>query len=266
MSNGVCILAQNNNKTNYVEQAYALALSILANDADTKISIITNDVVPFHYKNIFDQIISIPVDAASNAVWKIDNRWKLYQLTPYENTLVFDADMLVLDSINSIWNDPENLSFTTNVNTYRNELVTSRYYRKVFDANSLPNIYTGVYRFRKSKEAKLFFTLLELVMTHWEEFYNNYTPNKIQNWNSVDLSAAIALKILDINYSKTLTFTHMKPYAQHWTTVPTKCTDILSIDFGNNLYINGYKQSGILHYVEDEFLTADMISWLEERV
>ena len=34
----------------------------------------------------------------------------------------------------------------------------------------------------------------------------------------------------------------------------------------DKLYIGGYKQSGILHYVEDEFLTPDMIKWLEERV
>jgi hypothetical protein len=42
---------------------------------------------------------------------------------------------------------------------------------------------------------------------------------------------------------------------------------VLPVDFGNNkLYIGGYKQSGILHYVEDEFLTADMLKWLEECV
>ena len=48
---------------------------------------------------------------------------------------------------------------------------------------------------------------------------------------------------------------------------PSKWTDALSVDFGNDsVYINGYKQSGVLHYVEDEFLTADMLKWLEERV
>ena len=34
----------------------------------------------------------------------------------------------------------------------------------------------------------------------------------------------------------------------------------------SNILINGYKQSGVLHYVEDEFLTDDVVQWLEERV
>ena len=63
-----------------------------------------------------------------------------------------------------------------------------------------------------------------------------------------------------------LTFTHMKTQIQNWSHIPGKWTDVLPVDFDNDkLYINGYKQSGILHYVEDEFLTADILKWLEER-
>ena len=40
---------------------------------------------------------------------------------------------------------------------------------------------------------------------------------------------------------------------------------MLSVDLGEDIIINGYKQSGILHYVEDEFLTEDVIHWLEEK-
>jgi hypothetical protein len=268
MSNGVCVLAQNNSTTNYVEQTYALALSILANSPNTNITIITNDIIPTTYKNVFDQVISIPEkDAAADVEWKIDNRWKIHNLTPYENTLVFDADMLALDNIEFAWQDKSALTFTTTVNTYRNEVITNRYYRNTFDENALPNIYTGMYRFKKDESTSIFFILLELVMQNWEIFYKKYTPNKMQNWNSVDVSAAIVLKILDIEYSKLLSFTHMKPQIQNWQHIPSKWTDALAVDFGNDkIYINGYKQSGVLHYVEDEFLTADMLKWLEGRV
>ena len=64
-----------------------------------------------------------------------------------------------------------------------------------------------------------------------------------------------------------LTFTHMKPRLQNLDNPPVKWTDALSVDFGDNgLYINGYKQSGVLHYVEDEFLTNNLLAWLEEKV
>ena len=273
MSNGICILAQNNKTTNYVEQTYALALSVLANAPTTNISIITNDSIPSIYKDVFDKVIPIPWgDAAVDTDWKIDNRWKLYHITPYKNTVVFDADMLVLDDIAPILRNLHNLSFTTNIKTYRDDPVTTRHYRKAFDANNLPEVYVGMYQFSKCNEAHNFFKLLDVIMKNWRVFYKKYAPKSMQNWNSVDLSAAIALKLLDshtatLNNNSMLSFTHMKPQAQHLVHIPSKWTDALSVDFGNdNIYINGYKQSGVLHYVEDEFLTADMLTWLEERV
>ena len=268
MSNGVCVLAQNNSKTDYVQQAYALALSILATAPNTNISIVTDDAIPDAYKDVFDQVISIPWgDLAKKSDWKIDNRWKIYHVTPYRNTLVFDADMLVLDNITPIWENIDPLIFTNTVTTYRNELITNRYYRKTFDSNNLPNIYTGMYKFSKCDEAHNFFKLLDVIMQNWKVFYQQYAPKNMQNWNSVDLSAAVALKILDSKINNDLTFTHMKPQVQNWQHLQSKWTDVLPVDFGNNkLYIGGYKQSGILHHVEDEFLTADVLKWLEECV
>jgi hypothetical protein len=108
-------------------------------------------------------------------------------------------------------------------------------------------------------------------MQNWQTFYNKFAPNNKQDWCSVDLSVAIALKILDMQGycldKSLLTFTHMKPRLQNLDNPPVKWTDALSVDFGDNgLYINGYKQSGVLHYVEDEFLTNNLLAWLEEKV
>lgn len=273
MSNGICILAQNNTDIDYVKQAYALALSIVGHSPSTNISLITDDVIPSTYKSVFDKIIPIPWgDMTQGKYWKIENRWKLYHITPYRNTIVFDADMLVLDPIDYIWSNCDNLMFTKNVSTYRNELITSRYYRKTFDVNNLPNVYTGMYQFAKCEKTKEFFVLLELIMKNWKVFYNKFAPKNLQKWCSVDVSAAIALKILDIqgyalNDNSCLTFTHMKPYVQNLRSPSAKWTDQLPVDIGSNgLFINGFKQSGVLHYVEDEFLTNDVIHWLEETV
>ena len=271
MSNGVCLVAQNNADTNYVKQAYALALSILAYSPSTNISLVTNDEVPY---DVFDKIIPIPWSDMSYNNWKIENRWKVYHVTPYRNTIVFDVDMLVLENIDYIWSHfryNHDIVFTSNVKTYRNELVTNRYYRKTFDANNLPNVYTGMYQFSKCNNTHAFFVLLDLIMRHWKIFYKKYAPNRFQDWCSVDVCSAIALKILDnqgdtLHNDSLLSFTHMKPHVQNFTDPPAKWTNILPVDLDNTVIINGYKQSGILHYVEDEFLTNDVIKWLEERV
>jgi len=243
MSNGICLLAQNNSTTNYVKQAYALALSILAQSPNTNISLITDDDVPY---NIFDKVISIPWSDMAHNDWKIENRWKVYHVTPYRNTIVFDVDMLVLDNIDYVWDNYHDLVFTNSVKTYRNEIITNRYYRKTFDANNLPDVYVGMYQFSKCENTHRFFV--------------------------VDVSVAIALKILGIegetlHKDSLLSFTHMKPRVQNLNSPPTKWTNKLPVDIGKSgIIINGYKQSGVLHYVEDEFLTNDVVKWLEEQV
>ena len=271
MTNGVCIVAQNNSNTDYVRQAYALSLSILKNNPKTCISLITNDEVSSEY-NIFDKVISIPWgDAAKHSDWKIDNRWKVYHVTPYRNTIVFDADMLVLENIDYIWSNESKLNFTSNVTTFRNELATSRYYRKTFDANNLPNVYTGMYSFSKCPETHEFFVLLDIIMKNWKLFYKKFSPKKQQGWCSFDVSVAIAIKILGkqkyyLN-NQAYGFTHLKPYMQNLTYAPQKCFDLLKMDFGDNgIFINGYKQHGILHYVEDEYLTDELINYFKEQV
>ena len=153
--NGFCLLAQNNSTTDYVRQAYALAVSIHKFNKDQKISLITNDTVPKKYKSVFENIIPIPwTDHAKDTDWKIENRWKVYHASPYKNTIVMDVDMLVLHDITHWWQELEkrNIFFVSNVRNYRDEVVTSRFYRKTWDENKLPNLYSGVYYFKKSKE------------------------------------------------------------------------------------------------------------------
>ena len=145
MNKGFCILAENNYKTDYVRQAYALACSIHKNNKNQYVSLITDDDVPKQYQNVFDQIIPIPWgNLAVNSDWKIENRWKVYHLTPYENTFVMDADMLILEDISDWWYkcSEHNVAFTTDVLTYRKDVVTTNYYRKTFVENNLPNLYS----------------------------------------------------------------------------------------------------------------------------
>ena len=105
MSKGFLVLAQNSNNIDYVRQAYALALSIkLSQTTVSDISIITNDPVPEDYKSVFDQIIPIPwIDSSTQSRFKVENRWKVYHCSPYEETIVLDSDMLVLEDLTSYW-------------------------------------------------------------------------------------------------------------------------------------------------------------------
>ena len=273
MSNGFCLLAQNNSEVDYIKQAYALAVSIHKFNKGQNVSLITNDEVPEEYKHVFDKIIDIPwTDQAEHTDWKIENRWKVYHASPYEHTIVMDVDMLILHDITHWWKElkKRNLFFVSNVKNYRNENVTTRYYRKTWDENNLPNLYSAFYYFKKSDEAHEFFKLLEIIMINWELFYGRFAGNYYQKWCSMDLSCSIASKILDNTLNITdptsfITFTHMKPHCQNWHEVPTKWTTVLGGYFTKDktMMIGNFLQRNILHYVEPEFLTDRLISRLE---
>tara|TARA_B100001057_G_scaffold151746_4_gene151778 strand:- start:7711 stop:8538 length:828 start_codon:yes stop_codon:yes gene_type:complete len=273
MSDGFCLLAQNNSTVDYIKQAYALAVSIHKFNKGQNISLITNDKVPEKYKHVFDKIINIPwTDQAEHTDWKIENRWKVYHASPYEHTIVMDVDMLVLHDISHWWKElkKRNLFFVSNVKNYRNENVISRHYRKTWDENNLPNLYSAFYYFKKSDKAHEFFKLLEIIMINWELFYGKFAGNYYQKWCSMDLSCSIASKILDNTLEITdinsfITFTHMKPYCQNWHETPNKWTTVLGGYFTKDqtMLIGNFLQRNILHYVEPEFLTDRLIDRLE---
>ena len=59
--------------------------------------------------------------------------------------------MLVLQDLENWWAFLKNyeLFFVSNVRNFRNEIVTSRHYRKTFDANNLPDLYSAIHYFKK---------------------------------------------------------------------------------------------------------------------
>ena len=272
MTKGIVLIAQNS-EYDYVEQACALAMSIRATN-DTKVCLLTNDTVPSRYVDLFDVIKEIPwEDDSKDMSWKVANRWKLYHASPYDETIVMDTDMLVLQNLDSWWNFLSNYEvfYTSKVYTYRGDEVNDTYYRKTYIANNLPNVYAGFHYFKKCDFAKEFYSMLELVMNNWQLFYGKYASKEYQNWLSVDTSTAIVTKILDCEDSITNkkvsfpSFTHMKPRIQGWynpsetwrSRVGAYLTDNLQLKIGN------HQQQGIFHYTEKEFLDQSKIQKYE---
>jgi len=263
MTKGFLVFAQNS-KYNYVDQACLLALSIQATTPNSKISIVTNDTVPDRYKKYFDKIIPIEEDLASKSEWKIENRVCAYDLTPYDQTVVLDTDMVFLDNFKPKWDWLSNyeLYFCNHVKTFRSDPVTSRYYRQAFDANFLPDIYSGIYYFTKNSTAERFFTTLKKVLANWQ----NIEMYKKQQWPSIDLACAITSELLDVtpqitSHSDTINFVHMKPHCQDWPYYNKPWMDISQHYLTDNLelYIGGSRQKGIFHYTEKEFCDQEKL-------
>lgn len=263
MSRGILVLAQNSNKENYTKQATVLAQSIKLTNPNIPISVITNDIVLD--ENLFDRIIPIPFsDLAENTTWKVENRWKVFLASPYEETLVLDTDMLVLQDISHWWSffEKYELYFTTTVKTYRDEIITNDFYRKTFTKNNLPNLYTGMYYFKKCKFSEIFFETLKEVMHDWEKFYDSFLTKDKPTHVSVDVCAAITCELLNITHKVTNTgkhnpsFVHMKSQIQNWEKNRTNWLDYVNpyLDQDCFLKIGNTLQHGVFHYTEKDFL------------
>lgn len=270
MSKGILVLAQNTPSTNYVIQACLLAMSLKITNPDTDISVITDDKIDKKYRKLFDKIIPIPFhDDAKDSEWKIENRWKIYHASPYDQTIVMDTDMLVLQDITSWWNFLEkyNLFFTNNVYSYRGDIIKNDYYRKTFTANNLPNIYVGFHYFKKTDFAKEFYSWMEIITQNWQLFYGKYAKEQYPGRPSMDVTAAITAKILDCESEITNklvsfpSFTHMKPQIQGWNKPKSKWQDCVDtyISEDCSITIGNHLQKGIFHYTEDNFVTDTII-------
>jgi hypothetical protein len=276
VSKGFLLFAQNTDAVDYVEQAYALALSIKNTQTSVKkVSLVTNSTVPKKYANVFDKIIPIPYfNKVENSPLHAEHRYQLYSASPYDETIVLDSDMLVTADISSWWNYCSNydLHFCTTVTNYKLETITEdTIHRKTFISNQLPNVYYALHYFKKSDTAQEFYKILEFVVNNWEACYGQFSPNNYQPWVSMDVSAAIALKISGLEDVATsncnpLNFTHMKSAIQGWPVIPISWQTAVPciLNKHGNLIVGNIQQNKLFHYVEKHFINKKLVSKLEE--
>jgi len=258
----------------YVKQAYLCALSLKASGNQYPISIVSNDNISDTYKKVFDKVIDIPWYKKTNSRFQVENRWKLYHVSPYEETIVLDTDILVQQDLEHFWSLMENydLYYPTRVFTYRQELVTSNFYRKAFVANNLPNVYNTLHFFKKCDKSKQYFTWVELISNNWELFYGNFCKNFYPKMPSMDVTCAIAAKILDIDTEITNAkhdmplIVHMKPAIQGWKNSVSEWQSRVGVYVSNDLKlkIGNHLQDSIFHYTENNFVTDDIIRKYEK--
>lgn len=277
MSKGFLIFAENSKSCNYVEQAYALALSIKNTQNEyTSVSLVTNSTVTNAQKLLFDNVIPIPWMANNNSEskYKAEHRWKLFHITPYEETIILDADMLFLDDVTDWWNYCSNhdLRFCSKIRNYKREVVyKDTVHRRAFIDNFLTNPYFALHYFKKSDRALEFYKALEFISNNWEWCYTKFAPISYQNWLSMDLATAIAIEMTgfyDTVIDKTcpLEFVHMKSGIQGWSAIPESWQDAVPyvLNSKGELIVGNIRQSKLFHYVEKDFISKKVLSSLKE--
>jgi len=276
MKKGFLVVAENNNNVDYIRMAYGLALSLKKSQTKIKnLSIITtNKITDQKYLDVFDKVI----------LCEEDNKWKsksksldttslcasYYDHTPYDETIVLDTDIIFTQDISLWWEllSDKELIFTSNIKTFRGNNVTNNYYRKTYTENNLPNIYTGLFYFKKGDLTKAFFEMVNTIFNNWEMFFEQLKKRHRPDFLSADIAYAIAYKLLGLpDYSNLSipTFTHMKSQLQDIENIKEDWTSYLNVFVNDDLdvKINNFSQQYPLHYHDKNFLTEELIESYE---
>ena len=257
MSRGYLVMAQGN----YLEMAIALAESIKKTQTTVNnISIVVDSETVDH--PAVDKFIVLIDDISGNAEWKIHNRAFFYELSPYDETVILDADMLFLEDVGHWWNYMSKFEMlcTSKVKTYRNQFVVDNPYRKTFISNQLPNVYSAFTYFKKTDLTKAVFNLVTNIIIYWDEWTLRYTPEDRQIRPSLDVALALAIKVIGIEDEVLSpfdfpTFTHMKSGCQGWKNYSEDWQAHLGVyNSDAGIRLGNHLQSGILHYVDKGFL------------
>jgi hypothetical protein len=126
--------------------------------------------------------------------------------------------------------------------------------------------------FKKNTEiATEFFTLGRYILKNPTEFKNLYMLDHKPKVLGTDEAFGLAAKLLDITdeIAHNLDFpklVHLKPMVQNWPWSAEKVTEHAGfyLNKDGNLKIGNYQQTSIVHYVEKDLITDEVISLLEE--
>jgi hypothetical protein len=276
MKFGYLLVVSTNATVDYLQLAYALALSIKNTQQpgyDQVALIIDNidDIKKLNSPWVFDHVI----EWSQETFW--DGRSWMDKLSPFDATVCLDVDMLFTRDY-SHWIDYflENceLYVPNKCYTYRGEIITDDSYRKAFTKNSLPNLYSMYTFFKKdSALANEFFELGRYIIKNPTEFSNLFLAQHTPKIVGTDEAFALSAKLLDIvdTISYDLDFpkvVHMKPMIQNWPWPANVWSDHVGIYINKQgkIKIGNYQQYDIVHYVEKDKINLEIINILEELV
>ena len=253
---GYLIVAENTSTVDYVECARALARSIKLHTPQAQVCLITSAEVN---DSIFDFVKPLPFgDQAPDSNWKLKNDWQVFYASPFRETIKIEADMIVPHSIWHWWPmlEKRDVVLCTHARNYLNNTTPVRHYRKIFDANNLPDVYNAITYWRYSLEAKRFFDTVRMLFDDWE---TARTALKFgdEDPGTTDVVYAVAAKMLgvenftlpDTSYPSLI---HMKGQINRLEQEDWTRELVWELD-GANIRINTVDQQYPFHYNNKDF-------------
>lgn len=274
---GFLTFAINTAETDYLRIAYLQALNIKATQPNASCAVIvdqaTREKVNASHIDVFDYIIDCDSSSIDSGQGNFSAEWQAFRLTPYKETIKLESDLLFTRDISHWWTAfrLRNVVLSTGCRNHWQQTSSVRKYRKLFDDNSLPDVYNGLMYFRYSQEAQRFFLLAKSIFENWSHLRDNVLKNCRDEFATTDVVYALAAKILGAeNHTLPsldfINFVHMKSGIQGWSDESMWNDYVMCEQDQNMLRINNLNQYHPVHYYNKAFATDQLIESYEQRV
>lgn len=201
MTRGALIFAFNNEHTDYIGMA-AWSARRIGRHLDIPIALVTDVDATDTRVREFDRVITTQAvpggsrwfdDYADTVTWYNASRIDAFRLTPWEHTLVLDADYVVSsNNLNSLWHI--NTDFLCHKNAWDVKTGSLLTGLNTFGRLRMPMWWATVMCFRKSTTSQYIFDAMSMVRQNWQHYRELYHIDQATYRN--DFALSIALNIV----------------------------------------------------------------------
>lgn len=192
---GALIFAYNNQVTDYIKLASWSANNIRRH-LKIPVAIVT-DQDPIDRN--FDRVIKVPAPEASqryfddysnSAIWYNSNRPSVFEITPWDKTLVLDADYVVAsDCLSKLFNS--NQDFLAHRWAFDISQQNGFLGLNYFGTHHMPQWWATVMYFNRNKVSEMIFKIMSMVRDNWAHYKHIYGIGRSVYRNDHALSIAL---------------------------------------------------------------------------
>ena len=198
LTQGVVIFAFNNEATDYIAMA-AWSAKNIRRHLNLPVAVVT-DAPEVAAKYTFEHIIATVADTGgsryfedygTNVTWHNAGRINAYELSPFDQTLVLDADYVVAsDSLLDVLKIPQQFA------AFRDSLdVANLTNLDTFGAHHMPMWWATVMMFRRGNISQFIFDSMQMIRNNWQHYRDLYGIHQSNYRNDYALSIAFGSKL-----------------------------------------------------------------------
>jgi hypothetical protein len=198
MTTGALIFAYNNEQTDYVAMAAWTAQNIRRH-LGIPVALVTDRPTDLKFDQVIIQASSSDngryfSDYQANVIWHNQTRTNAYELTPWNQTLVLDADYVVASNqLQTVLDSPK--EFLAHRWAYDITGLNDFTGLNSFGATHMPMWWATVMMFRRSEHSQLIFETMTMIRDNWTHYRNIYKNSNGTYRN--DHALSIALGVVD---------------------------------------------------------------------